>query len=76
MNYFYGCIIGMVRYLEGVSWGYSIHLMHRELDKDSLKGLKLLFNLLLRLKKMFLAHSGLENLIDLNYIRVDLASSS
>jgi hypothetical protein len=28
----YSCILGVIRFLEGISWGYSIFLMHQQLD--------------------------------------------
>ena len=28
----YACILGIIRFLEGISWGYSVFLMHHTLD--------------------------------------------
>ncbi len=34
--FYYGLVIGLYRFLEGVSWGYSTLLTHKELDKDNM----------------------------------------
>jgi hypothetical protein len=35
MEFYFGCIIGVLRFLEGVSWGYSSLLSHKELDDEN-----------------------------------------
>ncbi len=49
----YACILGVVRFLEGISWGYSVFLMHQQLDLDNVLAMKVFFNLMLRLKQHF-----------------------
>ena len=49
----YSCILGVVRFLEGISWGYSVFLMHNSLDQDNSVAMKALFSLLLKLKQHF-----------------------
>lgn len=52
--FYYGLVIGVYRFLEGVSWGYSSLLTHNELDRDNMTSLKVLFNFMIRLKRFFL----------------------
>ena len=52
--FYYGLVIGLYRFLEGVSWGYSTLLTHKELDQDNLLNLKVLYNFMIRLKRFFL----------------------
>lgn len=52
--FYYGLVIGLYRFLEGVSWGYSTLLSHKELDNDNLTSIKVLFNFMERLKRFFL----------------------
>lgn len=35
---FYACLLGVIRFLEGISWGYSEMLMHQTLEKDHVLG--------------------------------------
>lgn len=39
--------------MQGISWGYSVFLMHQELDADTRTAVLLLFNSLQRLKQHF-----------------------
>lgn len=52
--FYYGLVIGLYRFLEGVSWGYSTLLTHKELDSDNLLNIKVLYNFMIRLKRFFL----------------------
>lgn len=52
--FYYGLVIGLYRFLEGVSWGYSTLLTHKELDADSMTSVKVLYNFMVRLKRFFL----------------------
>jgi hypothetical protein len=52
--FYYGLVIGLYRFLEGVSWGYSTLLTHKELDSDNLLNVKVLYNFMVRLKRFFL----------------------
>ncbi len=49
----YACILGVVRFLEGISWGYSVFLMHQQLDLDNILAVKVLINHMMRLKQHF-----------------------
>ena len=40
----YACLLGTIRFLEGISWGYSVFLMHQQLDEDSSLAMKVIFN--------------------------------
>jgi len=51
--FYYGLVIGLYRFLEGVSWGYSTLLTHKELDNDNMTSIKVLFNFMIRLKRFF-----------------------
>ena len=50
---FYACSIIVIRFIEGISWGYSPMLPHDELDKNSLLALKVTLNLLIRLRQIY-----------------------
>ena len=52
--FYYGLVIGLYRFLEGVSWGYSTLLSHKELDNDNMTSIKVLYNFMVRLKRFFL----------------------
>lgn len=51
--FYYGLVIGLYRFLEGVSWGYSTLLSHKQLDNDNLMSIKVLLNFMGRLKRFF-----------------------
>lgn len=52
--FYYGLVIGLYRFVEGVSWGYSTLLTHKKLDNDNLTNIKVLYNFMIRLKRFFL----------------------
>ena len=52
--FYFGCVIGVSWFLDGVSWGYSSLLTHKELDEESRIALKVLFNFMIRLKRYFI----------------------
>ena len=43
---FYACTLVIIRFLEGISWGYSPMLIHETLDKDMNLTIRVTFNLL------------------------------
>lgn len=40
----FACIVALIRFLEGVSWGYSPMLMHQKQGKEGTMSIKLLMN--------------------------------
>ena len=46
----YSCFLALLRFIEGISWGYSPMLMHQTLDKEGVIALKVTFNWLVALK--------------------------
>ena len=49
----YACLLGIIRFLEGVSWGFSKMLMHFNPDKETILTVKVIFNHLLSIKQDF-----------------------
>lgn len=49
--FYFGCVIGVSRFLDGISWGYSSLLTHKELDEENWISLKVLFNFMVRLRR-------------------------
>ena len=56
---YYSCLIATVRFLDGLSWGYSDMLAHTEVDAETKITLKVIFNIFLRLKQRFKAKKEL-----------------
>lgn len=48
-------MIGVSRFVDGISWGYSSLLPHKELDDENRMVVKVLFNFMVRLKRFFIA---------------------
>ena len=46
----FACILALIRFLEGVSWGYSPMLMHQKQDKEGIMSIKLLMNQIVMVK--------------------------
>jgi len=59
MKKYYACLIASVRFLEGLSWGYSDMLSHTDVDAETKMTLKVIFNIFLRLKQNFRAKKDL-----------------
>ena len=53
LSAFYACTLVVIRYLEGISWGYSPMLIHESLDKDMSLTICVTFNLLQRIKQIY-----------------------
>ena len=53
MTAFYACTLLVIRFLEGISWGYSPMLIHESLDKEMSLSLRVAFNLLQRIKQIY-----------------------
>lgn len=60
----YSCLLAAVRFVEGVSWGYSPMLMHQKLDKEALLSLKITFNQLMLIKQSFRENPHLSELLN------------
>jgi hypothetical protein len=56
---YYSCLIATVRFLDGLSWGYSDMLAHTEVDADTKITLKVILNIFLRLKQRFKSNKDL-----------------
>ena len=50
MKDLYGCMLLTVRFVEGISWGYSPLFIHDTLEKPIVQAIKVVINLLLCLK--------------------------
>ena len=50
---FYTCTLATIRFLEGISWGYSPLLIHDTLDKETSYAIRVIYNLLLRVKQLY-----------------------
>jgi len=49
LNY-YACLLATIRFLDGLSWGYSEMLIHDDVDQETKLTIKVVFNLLLKVK--------------------------
>jgi hypothetical protein len=55
LNY-YACLLAIMRFTDGVSWGYSDMLQHEDLEYDNKLAIKVIFNILLKVKKTLCNH--------------------
>lgn len=46
----YSCLLAILRFIEGISWGYSPMLMHQALDKEAQLSLKVTVNQLILIR--------------------------
>jgi hypothetical protein len=60
----YSCLIAMVRFFEGISWGYSPMLLHQTLDKESVIALKVTVNHLIAIKQTFRENLHLSEILN------------
>lgn len=67
----YACIIALIRFLEGISWGYSPMLLHQTLDKENVLSLKVTVNLLMMVKQTFRENPHLSEIMN----KTDIAST-
>lgn len=51
--FYFGCVLGVSWFLDGISWGYSSLLTHKELDEESWCSIKVLFNFMVWLWRYF-----------------------
>jgi len=50
MLYLYGSLLATIRFLEGISWGYSPMFMHESLDRQIVLAIKVVVNHLMMLR--------------------------
>ena len=50
---FYACTLAIIRFLEGISWGYSPMLIHDSLEPNLCIMIRVVYNLLLRIKQIY-----------------------
>lgn len=50
---FYACSLVIIRFLEGISWGYSQMLVHDSLETKLNHTIQVVYNIILRIKQIY-----------------------
>lgn len=50
MMILYACLLSILRFMEGISWGYSPMLMHQKLDEETMLSIKITINQLVMIR--------------------------
>ena len=50
MMILYACLLSILRFMEGISWGYSPMLMHQKLDEETMLSIKVTLNQLVMIR--------------------------